>query len=62
MFKAIKHRIKFCETCQRAKDSIRHRPPLQPIVPEKVKSILSIDLYGPLPKSSGRCSIFERLY
>ena len=54
MLKRIKKILKPCETCQRSKHlTIRYDELVQPILVNKPKKILSIDLYGPLPNSVG---------
>lgn len=53
MFKDIKKYIKHCDLCQRTKVSLMPKPPIIPIIPDKVNEIISLDLYGPLPRSRG---------
>lgn len=53
MFSDVKRVLKRCEICQKAKSSALPSPPIKPIEVSRRNEILSLDLYGPLPKSKG---------
>lgn len=61
----MRHRIsiitKFCDSCQRNKVNTQPtRAPMINITPERVNQLVSVDFYGPLPKSTGGVEyIFE---
>lgn len=53
MFRDIKKCLKACDICQKAKLSLLPKAPLSPVISEKKNEIISLDLYGPLPQSTG---------
>lgn len=55
--KKVGSRIKSCDLCQKTKVSNKtHRGPMQSNIPNDSLDILSVDLYGPLPKTVGNWS------
>lgn len=65
VFKKMRHRIariiKYCDSCQRNKiDTQGSFAPMQTITPLHVNDLVSVDFYGPLPRSTGGVQyIFE---
>lgn len=54
MEKTIKNQLKKCVLCQKAKQvTVKQIGQLKPIVPERVKQLVSVDLIGELPTGAG---------
>lgn len=54
MIKSVDNRIKTCDKCQRAKVTNQTcRLPMQHVKPDDVMELLSVDFYGPLPRTKG---------
>lgn len=53
MYKFVRKIVSSCDICQKAKCTNQNfEGPLYPIIPESIGSLVSVDFYGPLPKST----------
>lgn len=53
MQKKIREFVKSCLDCQQSKISTKNVCPLQPVLASSCLELVSVDIYGPLPKSFG---------
>ena len=49
----IKQVVRECELCQKTKNTPDPKYVLEPILPQGPNDLLSVDFFGPLPKSTG---------